>query len=73
MESGSRSRSASLSLMLISEAICGAESLRASWDQLLRIVQQFRLGITLGGERALVVERFAGEIRISISSPFAEI
>ena len=27
-------------------------------DQLLRVVQQFRLGITLSGERALVVERF---------------
>ena len=27
-------------------------------DQLLRIVQQFRLGIAFGGERALVVERF---------------
>ena len=27
-------------------------------DQLLRVVQQFRLGIALGGERALVVERF---------------
>ncbi len=28
-------------------------------DQLLRVIQQFRLGITLGGEDALVVERFS--------------
>lgn len=41
-------------------------------NKLLAVIQQLRLGIAGRGQRALIIKRFAGEIRISIFSPCRE-